>query len=105
MFGFLCALIHPLAHPQHPAAQRAILVVDVLLGVVTLACAAYLIANTEALFERGKRLDESKPGSGLGLAIVRDIAELSGGGVALARSEMGGLKVTLTLPMVEQLRG
>lgn len=59
----------------------------------------------EALFERGKRLDESKPGSGLGLAIVRDIAELSGGGVALARSEMGGLKVTLTLPMVEQLRG
>lgn len=50
------------------------------------------------LFARGRRLDETVPGSGLGLAIVRDIAELSGGGVALERSGLGGLKVRVRLP-------
>jgi signal transduction histidine kinase len=52
----------------------------------------------EALFERGKRIDESKPGSGLGLAIVRDITEMCGGEVKLARAGLGGLKVSLVLP-------
>ncbi len=51
-----------------------------------------------ALFERGRRLDESVPGTGLGLAIVRDIAEMCGGAVMLDESALGGLKVTITLP-------
>ncbi len=52
----------------------------------------------EALFERGKRMDENMPGSGLGLSIVRDITELCGGEVKLARAGLGGLKVSLVLP-------
>ena len=47
---------------------------------------------------RGRRLDESVPGSGLGLAIVGDLAALYRGGVALRRSELGGLAAVLDLP-------
>lgn len=51
------------------------------------------------LFQRGARLDTSKPGTGLGLAIVRDVAEIYGGSVELSESEdLGGLCVTLRLP-------
>jgi signal transduction histidine kinase len=53
----------------------------------------------DRLFERGVRLDTSKPGTGLGLAIVRDVAEIYGGTVALDESEdLGGLLVRLRLP-------
>jgi len=52
-----------------------------------------------SLFQRGARLDTSKPGTGLGLAIVRDVAEIYGGSVELGESEdLGGLCVTLRLP-------
>lgn len=48
---------------------------------------------------RGGRLDEmGPPGAGLGLAIVADLAALHGGGLALGRSELGGLRAVLTLP-------
>lgn len=52
------------------------------------------------LFERGLRLDEKTPGSGLGLAIVKDIVELYGGEVDMDEAEMGGLKVSLILPLI-----
>ena len=56
----------------------------------------------ETMFERGARLDTGKPGTGLGLAIVRDVAGIYGGTVVLAESEdLGGLQVTLKLPMGE----
>lgn len=48
--------------------------------------------------QRGARLDETAPGTGLGLAIVSDLAEAYGGGLALADSDMGGLKAALRLP-------
>jgi len=51
----------------------------------------------EAL-KRGARLDEATPGSGFGLAIVDDLAKAYKGSVKLSKSDMGGLKVTLTLP-------
>jgi signal transduction histidine kinase len=51
------------------------------------------------LFNRGVRLDSSKPGTGLGLAIVRDVAEIYGGTIDLEQSEdMGGLLARLRLP-------
>lgn len=48
--------------------------------------------------ERGQRFDETTPGTGLGLSIVADIVSAYGGSVDLGESEMGGLKVTITLP-------
>jgi len=52
----------------------------------------------DSLFERGMRLDEQTPGTGLGLNIVREIAELSGGAVRLDKSNLGGLRVIVSLP-------
>ncbi|MFO0438615.1 MAG: ATP-binding protein [Phenylobacterium sp.] len=47
---------------------------------------------------RGGRLDESASGSGLGLSIVNDLVRAYGGGLDLADSPMGGLRVRLDLP-------
>lgn len=59
-------------------------------------------ADRAKLFNRGARLDSSKPGTGLGLAIVRDVAEIYGGTVTLEESEdMGGLLARLRLPLAE----
>lgn len=55
-------------------------------------------ADVAAALKRGIRLDESTPGSGLGLAIVQELAALYGGSLSLARSDLGGLRATLTLP-------
>jgi signal transduction histidine kinase len=51
------------------------------------------------VLEKRERLDEKMPGSGLGLGIVRDIADLYGGRLDLGRSDLGGLKAALTLPL------
>ena len=48
--------------------------------------------------ERGVRLDERTPGSGLGLDIVSGVAASYGGGLALERAGMGGLRAALRLP-------
>ena len=49
------------------------------------------------------RLDEARnqdeSGTGLGLSIARDIAHNHGGNVGLGKSHMGGLRVTITLPL------
>ena len=55
----------------------------------------------EEVLKRGARLDETEPGSGLGLSIVDELARAYGGGVALADSELGGLKVVVELPAAE----
>jgi signal transduction histidine kinase len=56
--------------------------------------------NRDLLFNRGVRLDSSKPGTGLGLAIVRDVAEIYGGSIALEESEdLGGVLARLKLPI------
>ena len=52
----------------------------------------------EAVFARGKRLDEQVPGSGLGLAIVREVAELYDGSIRLEASPAGGARAVLCLP-------
>ncbi|MFN4275061.1 MAG: sensor histidine kinase [Ferrovibrio sp.] len=48
---------------------------------------------------RGARLDEAMPGWGLGLGIVTDLVAVNGGTLTLDRSELGGLRATLTLPV------
>ncbi len=52
-FGFLCALIFPLARSDDPRIQKALLAVDVVIAVLAPACVAYLIYNEQALFDRG----------------------------------------------------
>lgn len=50
---------------------------------------------------RRVKLDERVPGQGLGLPIVCDIIEPSGGTLELGDSLLGGLKVTLNLPLAQ----
>lgn len=51
------------------------------------------------LGQRGKRLDEATPGNGLGLAIASEIVALNRGQISFYRSELGGLCVSITLPL------
>lgn len=55
-------------------------------------------AIAEALLP-GRRLDERGDGHGFGLPIARELAELHGGRLTLARSAAGGLAATLHLPL------
>jgi signal transduction histidine kinase len=56
-------------------------------------------AMRDQVLARGARADETVAGSGLGLSIVRDLTEAYGGHVALDDSPLGGLRVTVELPM------
>ena len=51
------------------------------------------------LGQRGRRLDETIPGNGLGLAIASEILTLNNGAIAFGKAEIGGLAVTITLPL------
>ena len=57
------------------------------------------------LFERFYRVEGSRSrangGSGLGLAICRSIAAAHGGDIAAAPSPLGGLRVSVSLPVAE----
>jgi len=53
------------------------------------------------VLRRGIRLDEKTPGSGLGLDIVKELVDIYAGNLVLSCSEMGGLKVDLSLPTVK----
>jgi TRAP-type uncharacterized transport system fused permease subunit len=52
-FGFLCALIFPIARSHGPRIRKSLLAVDVVIGILAPACVAYLITNEQALFDRG----------------------------------------------------
>ena len=56
-------------------------------------------SRREEVFARGFRLDEQIPGTGLGLNIVKDIVEQYSGKVWLSESSLGGLRVSIILPL------
>ena len=47
----------------------------------------------------GRRLDERGDGHGFGLPIAQELAELNGGELTLDKAPLGGLRVTLVLPV------
>jgi signal transduction histidine kinase len=60
-------------------------------------------AEADEALRPGARIDESGPGYGFGLAIVRELVELYGGRLSLARSDaLGGLAAHLSLPAAGQ---
>ncbi len=74
-------------------------------------CTIYISDNGPGLtdeegkiaIQRGARLDEATPGSGLGLSIVDDLANAYKGVFTLSRSDYGGLKAELRLPIVKEI--
>jgi signal transduction histidine kinase len=49
--------------------------------------------------QAGQRLDESSPGFGFGLSITQELAELYAGSLTLDKAALGGLRVTISLPL------
>ncbi|WP_171946429.1 ATP-binding protein [Hyphomicrobium sp. CS1GBMeth3] len=47
----------------------------------------------------GEQRGTQARGSSLGLAIVRDLMQLYGGSIRIDRSDLGGLKVILEVPV------
>jgi len=52
----------------------------------------------EHVVKRGARLDERVSGQGIGLSVVQELAQLSGGGIEIDASNLGGSKITVRLP-------
>lgn len=52
----------------------------------------------DRLTTRGVRADTHKEGQGIGLAITRELIENYGGALQLGESELGGAKITISLP-------
>tara|TARA_R110002073_G_scaffold188763_1_gene347662 strand:- start:528 stop:1040 length:513 start_codon:yes stop_codon:yes gene_type:complete len=59
--------------------------------------------QSTAMMQRGQRMDVKGTGAGLGLAIVQDILETSNASISLSEGATGGLRVTLEIPLSEQL--
>lgn len=51
------------------------------------------------IMERGMRADETVPGHGIGLAVVKDIAEAYHGSLEAGRSDLGGARLKIVLPL------
>jgi len=58
-----------------------------------------LTPDQAANVARGQRWDDAQPGTGFGVAITRDLAEGYRGTLDLGRSELGGLRASVTIPL------
>ena len=63
-----------------------------------------LSLDQAAKIARGQRWDETQPGTGFGVAITRDLAEGYRGTLELDRSEVGGLRASVTIPLRSHAR-
>ena len=54
-------------------------------------------ALAEAVLERGARADSLREGQGIGLAVAADIARSYGGRIGIAKSELGGALVEVSM--------
>lgn len=71
--------------------QIALVIEDDGIGIAEEKC--------KQVLNRGVRLDESTPGTGLGLNIVNELAHSYRGDLILSKSQRGGLKASLILPI------
>jgi len=55
--------------------------------------------QAERVLNRGVRLDEATPGHGIGLPMVRDIVEAYDGKLEFGRSDHGGARIIISLPI------
>jgi signal transduction histidine kinase len=60
-------------------------------------------AERERVFERFHRLSNDSDGCGIGLSIVRAVAEAHQARIDLGRSDLGGLRITITFPASPEL--
>ncbi len=58
-------------------------------------------ADLRTIGRRGGRFDEASSGTGLGLAIACEIVALNNGTIAFERAQLGGLEVTIRLPVAD----
>jgi two-component system sensor histidine kinase PhoQ len=56
-------------------------------------------AQAAQVLQRGVRLDENTPGHGIGLPMVRDIVEAYEGRLTIKRSDRGGARIAIFLPL------
>jgi TRAP transporter 4TM/12TM fusion protein len=80
LFGLLCALLYPLYPARTRAGQRAVLGVDVILGLLCLMTTAYLFLYEDAFYDRGMSFDTADwIVSGLALLLAMEFARRSSG--------------------------
>ena len=91
-------LAHGLGHRRIHALLGFGILAQVADAVQLIAAADVFRGGTDALLQRGMRLDEKTPGHGIGLAIVKDIAESYGGHLAIQAADLGGAQFTVTIP-------
>jgi two-component system sensor histidine kinase PhoQ len=56
--------------------------------------------QTERILERGQRLDTTIPGQGIGLAVAAEIVRSYEGDIRIHRSELGGARFSVCLPLL-----
>ncbi len=52
----------------------------------------------DEVISRGARIDQQQPGQGIGLSVAREIIGLYGGSLKIEQSDLGGVRIALTLP-------
>jgi len=101
-------LANSLRHTDAPGEVRLLAISDEERLTLILEDSAPGVADEELpkLFDRLYRADHSRNsetgGAGIGLTLCRNIVDAHGGKITLRQSDLGGLKVIVTLPVLQQ---